>query len=213
MLTVRTLSAGLLVLGLLAAPVLADQVVYTASIPLSTTNWSQTMSIPKFDQAPCTLDSICFELLGHVEGTAKFESLDAAPTTVTMNLAATIKLNRPNNTPLVTCIPLVQTIDNVTAFDGVIDFGGTSGKTYTGLSGNDTESACVSSPADIALFTGPGNILLPTTAVGSSSGSGAGNLILQFATSASAGVQVTYFYHCPTATEQTTWGSVKQLFR
>jgi hypothetical protein len=202
---------GLLVLGLFGVAQ-ADTIVYTASIPLATTNWSQSMSIPKFDH-PCMLDSVCFELMGYVEGAAKFESLDAAPATVTMNLQATITLNRPNNTPLVTVIPLVQTVDNVTAFDGVIDFGGTSGRTYEGLSGDATESACVSSPEDLDLFTGDGNILLPTTAIGTSSGSGAGNLILQFNTSASAGVQVTYFYTCPVGTEQSNWGSIKGLFR
>jgi hypothetical protein len=211
--SLRTLFAGFLILGCLAAPVSADQVVYTSSLPLTPTNWVSSMSIPKFDMEPCVLDSICFTLAGHAEGFARFESMDSDPATVTMTLQATITLMRPDMTPLVTVIPLVSTLDNVTAFDGVIDFGGTSGRSYDGLAGDNTETGCHSSPEDIALFTGTGSIVLPTDAVGSSHGSGAGNLVLWFNTSASAGVEVTYYYHCPTGVEETSWGSVKQLFR
>ena len=111
-------------------------------------------------------------------------------------------------------IPVAQTVDNVTAFDNVIDFGGTSGKTYSGLSGDKTEGRCTSAAADIALFTGTGNIVLPCVAAGSSNGSGAGNLILQFNTSASAGAQVTYYYStCEVPARQGTWGKIKSLYK
>jgi hypothetical protein len=130
-----------------------------------------------------------------------------------MNLQATITLQRPDLSTLVTVIPLAQTSDFVTAFDGSIDFGGTSGKTYSGLSGDATESNCVTDPADLALFTGTGTIVLPAKAIGTSTGSGAGNLILQFNTSASAQANVTYWYHCPSPTEESSWGAIKSLYR
>ncbi len=214
--SLRKLLACLTVLGLcaiLSASVSgAGTITYNASVTLSPTNWNTTLSFPKFDQDCDCLQSICFQLDGHVEGSAKFESMDGSPTTVTMSLQSTITLMRPDLTTLVVVIPLANTSDNVTAFDGLIDFGGTSGKTYADLSGNATDSQCSSSAADKALFCGTGNISLPIKALGTSNGSGAGNLILQFATSASAGATVTYTYDCGTPVSPSTWGRIKVLF-
>lgn len=204
--------AATLILG--AAVGSAGTVSHSASLPLSSTNWASSMSFPKFDSQLGCLDSICVSLDGHVEGLAKFESLDAAPATVTMNLQATLTLQRPDATTMVVTIPVAQTVDNVTAFDAVIDFGGTSGKTYADLSGDKTEGRCTSTAADLALFTGAGNIALPCLATGSSNGGGAGNLMLQFNTSASAGAQVTYYYSaCQVPALRGTWGAIKSLYR
>jgi hypothetical protein len=184
--------------ALSAASAQAATISYNDSIPLSSTNWNSSVSIPLFNPGLGTLTSIDFYLEGYVEGSAKFESLDAAPATITMNLAANINLQRPDLSNLAVVLPLAATIDNVTAHDGVIDFGGTSGKTYPMLS--DLDSTTTSSPpplSDLVLFTGIGNILLPVSAMGSSSGSGAGNLLQQFNTSASAFVEVTYHYDVP----------------
>jgi len=191
----------------------AETMIFIASAPLASTNWNQTMSIPKFPLDSSCLESVCFRLEGHVQGAARFESIDAAPATVSMNLQSTITLQRPDGSILVTTIPLAQTVDNVAAFDGAIDFAGTSGKTYSDLSGDKTESACTSALADRVLFTGSGDIVLPVAALGTSYGSGAGNLILQFNTSASAQAVVTYTYHCAVGVETSSWGQVKSIYR
>ncbi len=213
----RVLTIGLVMVAFCLALVpvaVAETITHNVSIPLATTNWNSSVTIPKFDMGPnCILDSVGFCLYGHVEGQAKFESLDASPATITMNLQATIALQRPDNTILATVIPLAQTSDNVTAYDGVFDFGGTSGKTYAALSGDKSESAVTSAPADLALFTGPGNIILPAVATGTSNGSGSGNLILQFNTSASVTASIVYCYHCVSPVENTTWGAIKALYK
>jgi len=61
-----------------------------------------------------------------------------------MNLPATITLKRPDDTPLASVIPLANTVDEVTTFDDTIDFGGTSGRTCSDLSGNKSETGCTS---------------------------------------------------------------------
>jgi len=217
MFTMSHVFKGLLVLTacavLLPAGSSAETIVHTDNVALSTTNWNDSVTIPKFSLDPLCLQSVCIELSGHVEGTAKFESLDAAPATIDMNLQATITLQRPDTTPLVTVTPLVNSSDLVTAHDGVIDFGGDSGRTYADLSGDAIESGCTSIPADMALFSGTGNIVLPAVALGTSNGSGAGNLLLQFNTSASVGVTVTYTYDCTIAAEDATWSEIKGLYR
>lgn len=216
MLSLRKVFVGICLLAIIAivfpASSFATEITHTATVPLATTNWNETVTIPKFQLDPLCLQSVCIELRGHVEGAAKFESLDAADAEIIMNLQATLTISRPDNTPLVTVIPLANTVDSVTAFDDVIDFGGTSGKTYTDLSGNAIETGCTIDAADLVLFSGAGNILLPMGATGTSNGSGAGNLILQFATSASVEVIVTYTYDCSVPTQATTWGKIKNLY-
>lgn len=178
----------------------ADSVMYNDSIPLSTTNWSSSVTIPQFNPTLGILDSIEFSLAGHVEGDASYESLDAAPATVTLELAAEIELQRPDNSVLVAALPLVQTVENAAAHDGNIDFDGPSGSTFDNLSGDQTEMATLGPPvlpSDLAIFVGFGSISLPVEASGASQGSGAGNLLLQFHTSASADVAVTYNYTVP----------------
>lgn len=175
----------------------ADTIMFSDNVALQSTNFMTSVVLPKFDPSLGTLDKVTLKLSGHVEGMAQFESLDADPATVEMELAAEIKLQRPDLSTLVVTLPLVMTTDNVTAFDGMIDFGGTSGKSYPLLTADDVDSVMTMSMMDLALFTGPGNIMLPVMATGASTGSGAGNLLLQFSTSASANVMVTYDYTVP----------------
>jgi hypothetical protein len=169
-------------------------VTYTDSVPQTVTNWNNSVSVPLFDPSLGTLDSVSFTMTGYVQGTGQFESLDATPSTVTMDLAATLKLKRPSGSTLVISLPDFNTSDNVTAYDGITDFGGTSGKTYSNVGANDTESVNTSSPSDMTLFTGVGNITLPVSATGSSNASGPGNIVESFATTAWADVSVTYNY-------------------
>jgi len=165
-----------------------------ASFGPATTNWSTSLSLPKWDPTLFpgqVLTGVSFTLNGSVTGSASFESLDAQPATINMNLQATIVLTDPNSNVLVTVIPVANTSDLASAFDGVIDFGGTSGKQYLGLTGSASNSG---TSGNFALFTGAGNVLLPVTASGTSSGSGAGNLLTLFATTAGADASVTYTY-------------------
>ncbi len=177
-----------------AVPVPPVEVCYERHIDLATTNWDNSIEIPKFDPALGELVAVNWELTGYVEGNASFESLDAAPATITMNLEATITLFAPDNSQLDAVIPVVQTVDNVDPFDGAIDFGGLSGRAYLGV--NDTEQAVdsTSNPAFLAQFIGLGNVSLPVTAVGTSNASGAGNLLTLFQTSASAHIEICYKY-------------------
>lgn len=160
----------------------------------ATTNWSSSLLLPQWDPALFpgqVLTGVSFTLDGSVTGNASFESLDAAPATINLNLQSTITMLDPNNVPVVTVIPVANTSDLASAFDGVIDFGGTSGKSYLGLSGTASNSG---TSGNLALFTGSGSVLMPVSATGTSSGSGAGNLITQFATSAGAEATVTYTF-------------------
>lgn len=192
---IRLSTSALLLAGTgFAAGVPQQQVCFTDSVPLSTTNWNSSVSIPQFDSSLGILQSVDFELAGGIFGSAAIESLDAAASVVTTDYQAAITLTRPDMSVLVVSIPNQNFVDNLTQFDGAADFGGTSGITHPGITTMDMQSISSSAPADLALFTGVGNIVLPVTAAGSSIASGSGNLITQFLTDAEADVKVCYNY-------------------
>jgi len=197
----RFLLIGMIVCGLTTFAAANDQietVEFSDSIGLMTTNWNSMVTVPKFDPSLGTLLSIDFTLNGHVEGTAMYESLDAAASVITLDLQAEIELQRPDNSTIGVVIPVVQVIDNATAHDGMIDFDGSSGGTFPGLMGNDSDTFSSPPPAsDLVDFTGPGTIDLPVIATGASVATGAGNIVSQFNTSASAEVTVIYTYKVP----------------
>jgi len=194
----RVLPALFATLGF-GATALAGQVSFQGNVPLTTTNWQQSVSLTKFDPALGDLLGVVVSLEAHNEGTAAFENQDAASATVTMTFSTRIEVLRPDNSLILFAQPSVNTSDDATAFDGVLDFAGPSGRAYNNLSQtvNQAYNAVPPSP-DLALFTGPagnpGTITLPVTAVGLSTGTGAGNLTLAFTSQASAVVTVQYLY-------------------
>lgn len=166
------------------------------TVPTQSTNFiDKLLTFNKFDTSLGTLTSIDFSLTGYVEGTARYESLDASSSTVTLNLGASVELQRPDGSQLVLSLPTVIINDSATTFDGLIDFNGGSGGTFNNLNASKNELFSTSSLADLLLFSGPGTIGLTIDGFGASSGSGPGNLITQFATSAGADVTVTYNYN------------------
>ena len=177
---------------------LAATISFSDSIPRTTTNSTDSVSIGLFDTTLGNLQSIDFSLTGIIDGEAGAESRDNRPTTVSLTLGGTITLQRPDSSTLVAVLPSLNRVFNATAYDGVTDFMGGSGETFLGLNTSASNSATLApvSAADLALFAAPGGglINLPVVAVASSTGSGAGNLITQFSTDAAARVEVTYTF-------------------
>jgi len=173
-------------------------VTETASVGLTTTNFDEVVSVNQFDDTMGALQSVTFTLEGFVEANASVESLDAAPAEVTTNISVTLTLTETilNNTLVVTVPSLSETF-NATAFDGTIDFAGTSGIAYTGLTADQTETNTFTDAATLGLFTGLGTVDLNLNALAESFASGAGNLITQFATQAGGNISVNYAYDVP----------------
>jgi hypothetical protein len=135
-------------------------------------------------------------LTGGVQGSIRFESLDEAATTISTGLQAMITLKRPDNSTIVVTTPASNFVDNVSSYDGLTDYIGTSGRTYAGLSASANSSKHSPPPnSDLALFTGVGTIFLPVSAIATSYASGSGNLQTIFVTDASAELKVTYTYN------------------
>jgi PEP-CTERM motif len=178
-----------------AAATQAATITFSDSIPLTTTDWTDSVSIPLFDPSQGTLTSILFTLGGGIQGSIALENLDSSPIAVTGTLQAIITLERPDNSDLAVVLPTASTSTVLDPFDGAIDFNGPSGESLTGLASTASTTATSPPPAsDLTMFTGVGVVVLPVTAEGNSVATGSGNLATVFLTSASANVDVTYTF-------------------
>ena len=211
--------AAVLVLSLggLALDAQAGSVSYVVTTPASPylgggIHSFAPLSFPKFDLSGQCLEEVCVRLDGSVFGFVGMENYEGFPKILTSNFTAKISLTRPDLTSLAVVQPAVPTSNPVTAFDGSVDYAGTSGLTISGLGAADTDSTCLASPADLALFSGPGSIALPCTALSLCTQLGANSWT--FGIQAVAVGKITYIYaECATPTRPATWGSVKSLYR
>ena len=162
--------------------------------PPAQTNYTRSLSLGRFDPLLGTLQSVSIALSGLVTGNIRVESEDQQPATVTESLQATITLQRPDSSTLVVAIPVASFTDSFTAYDGLTDFGGTSGATRDNITGTQDTSVTTSTLEDLVLFTGTANILLPISAAGTSVATGAGNIVSSFTTFAGASAIVSYTY-------------------
>lgn len=183
--------AGLMLTGILSGASAAT-VSFSDTIAEQSTNWTSNFVLPYFDSNLGTLDSITFLLSGVGDVDAGIESLDAAPSTITASYLIT----------LVTGVPASLTLAmtdsgafSATAFDGTVDFAGTSG---THLLAHLTGSTSNTLLSGLGAYENPGGVgtySIGATASGGSTFSGAGNLISLIQTQAGATIEVTYSYH------------------
>ncbi len=204
-------------LGLLASEARAASVSYFGTYPLTqylnggTRNFP-AFSFPKFDVHGQCLTSVCVTVDGGLAGFISFENFQPTPATVNVTYTGTITLKRPDNSTILAVQPLTTTTDNVTAYDGGADYGGTSGKTYPNVNATEADSLCLSSNADLALFTGAGTIALPASALDQASQTGASGWSI--GVQAYATVKLTYNYQdCTTPAEPKSWGRIKSNYR
>jgi hypothetical protein len=206
---------ALLALGLAALPASAATVTYSATVPLQTTDWSTTLDFPKFDPMTGMLTSVTVEVRDSLVHKIEYENTSTSSgSTFHDSTYVTVDVMRPASTSLVTAISKLYKAGTVALYDGAIDYAGTSGVTFDGLVNCTTWSSTTAAPADLALFTGAGNVTLPCQAAAyflfSYSG---GNANYRLTTQAAASVTLTYTYTAVVPAQATSWGRIKSLYR
>lgn len=168
----------------------------TAIVPQQLTDYDTVVSMDLFDDMGGTLvlQSVTFSIDGSIFGSAAVENLGASNQTVDTTLSAELTLTDALMNTLVVTIPTISNSFDATAFDGTIDFDGTSGITYPELSANQYEEETYTDAATLAFFTGMGTADFGFDAAATSRAVGGGNLITQFRTEASGIVKVVYEY-------------------
>jgi hypothetical protein len=167
----------------------------TATIAAAPTDFIRTVSIQQFDPSLGTLTSIDIINGGTFVSRIQVESLDSAPSIITGTVSGSLQLTGPGilGTGLVTTGSSNETF-NATAFDGAIDFGGTSGHDFGPQSAFGSQAATVTDASDLAAFTGTGIVTFNEAAHATSSAGGAGNVVTHITSSASGTVSVVYHY-------------------
>lgn len=195
----RGLLSALLGIALLAGTAEAGIITQSLSYGPATTSWNHTFTFNQFDPSLGVLQSVLIELESDVSGLVQFEHLGASAATIDTTLAATTTLYRPDNTPWLNVMPSAATSNTVGGYDGLTDYGGTSGVTHPGLLGSLAGSYTATSPAELALFTGLGSIGIDGSAVSASAVNSpdSGNLLALIQANAGAQVTVTYSYAVP----------------
>lgn len=206
----KKISSAILAVAFVACTGFANAAIITEG-PLSyptvgyaPADWSQLLSFNQFPAWKGTLTSVDITLAGDIAGTILLENQSGDPATLTGTLQAELHLKRPDGTDLLLAIPLTTQVFNASGYDGVLDFGGTSGTTRSGLSANDTVNGSFSAASDLALFTGSGQIDLPLAAIAKSTGSGSGTMFGGYITNAAGTATIVYNYAPATTPEPST---------
>lgn len=160
----------------------------TQDVPVQSTDWSTTRTFARFDPALGVLQRIELEMIARCEADIRLECFDNAPSIVSSTAAFAVQLARPDASAIAVSAPSISFSDTLSAYDGVLDFDGTSGESHLGIVAADTQLASLTSPADLALFTGPagvpGTIALQLTGSATSFATGGSALVVSFQTRA-----------------------------
>lgn len=174
----------------------AGTIVHSGSLSQATTNWTRSFQVDQFDTqgGARVLEQVVIEMFANLSGTARFENRDNQSRTVhiTMNSTLSIALGAD---VLASAAPGMGGTYNVGAFDGLIDFGGVSGRTVQALNDTQSNQRTLHMPVDdLAPWIGGGQVTLSASATAVSFASGGGNLLAMFQTTAGIDFAISYVY-------------------
>lgn len=176
---------------------------YTTAIQF--TDWVNTVTFPQFDTGLGTLVSVRFEIVGTARSISRVENLDPVPYAGVISGAQVDSVVKDSlGTPLVSMVQYVKFTNNLAAYDGLSDYGGSSG--VSNARRTATGSAINLVPPPYAAYEGVGSYSLTIEAVGTGFCVGPANYLLQVRPE--LGVTVTVYYDYEEAAIPTTIGDL-----
>lgn len=209
--------AMLLVLALgslcaVAGSASADTYTVCDSIPRTTfQDVTLTLDIPEFPFQDCYLIDAVVTLDVKVDGRFFGENTgNCGPAGCAWrdSIYASVSLSDLNGAPLFSDFSFVDS-GTVTGYDGVLDFGGTSG--YTSPYFWTPYASFVMTYPDLSIFDTPVPVTIDAEAW--TQLMNPGNGAYGVATYIEAKVCVTYTFECATSVEPATWGAIKRQFQ
>ncbi|MEZ4660429.1 MAG: choice-of-anchor E domain-containing protein [Caldilineaceae bacterium] len=172
-------------------------ITYTDTIPsLIFQGPTANLTFPQFDPTLGVLTGVQVSLSGDVSGTLGYENVNGAINTFNIDYEVNLTVDLPNATTANASGMVAETLPNVPAFDGVLDYGGTSGGQRP-IAVPLVNTVQFTDTPTLALFAGAGTIALPVAATSAFTVTGQGPAVAQFNTSAAAAGTVRYFYVVP----------------
>lgn len=170
----------------------AATLTYSGVIPLTPTDWTNTVTVPRFNIPGATLTAVTVEVQGYITNRLSAESKSNLARTITVTNTTDLVVTAPN-------LPTIQTAltngDKVplSGYDGTDNFAGTSGFSI----GADAEVEDEDNVTNLTPWVGSGTVGVVATAKATSGYSGPADYSFQTQTSASACIIVTYTYDEP----------------
>ncbi len=176
----------------------AESLVYTDTVPItSVSTYPKSFTFPQFNPTLGILTNVTITVTGEFTGSAGYENLDVNPAAVNAQVIANLQVNTPNNSSLNIGGSMLTINDTPPAFDGTIDFSGSSGKTYS-FAQTVTMVGNYGAADNLTPYVGNGLLNSPITASSAWSGSGsAADLLTSVKTRAGATAQIRYVYAIP----------------
>jgi PEP-CTERM motif len=187
----------------LAAGANAATVTFTDSFGLATTNWTQAIGASQFNGALGTLNSATFFFTDDILQSFKAENTGSVADILTPVAGANMFFRLGTTVLQTTTLTGGGTSFNATAFDGVSNFAGTSGKDFGTVTANANGSYTVTGAALAALIGSGtvGSVGYNVRAVGNGSiASDNGNLDSSISTQARYNLRLVYDYTARTNT-------------
>lgn len=168
---------------------------------VDTTTGSNTVkhcTLPQFDTSLGVLTKVDVTVTADTDTQQKVENKDETPHTMTSAVTVELDVQRTDGTNVaMVSIPTPNESFAASAFDGTLDYGGTSGKTFDVQTGHESKTLSFNAEGDLAMFKGTGTYDFPVLAKALWSCSGSGNAACEVDTYASAEITVTYAYTPP----------------
>lgn len=185
--------SGVLAVLLAAEAASAGQLWHTATLSIQYTDWTNTISLPQFDPAYGTLTGVTIQLDSTFRTTSRVENTTAVPAPATISGAlGTLTAFDPSALALLAVAPVVKFTNNLAVYDGLADYGGSSGISNARRATTATAVQPLLPP--FTAFEGTGHIDLTLSALGTGFCVGPANFLLQVRPEMGASVTVIYDY-------------------
>jgi hypothetical protein len=165
----------------------------TASVSATPTDWTNSLAVGQFDPALGTLTAVDIVNAGSITSQIKVENVDAAAAAITATVSGSLTLSGAGFNSLVTNSSSSKTF-NAGPYDGTVDFDDPSGHDFGPQTASGSASLTITDPNALSYFIGTGSVNLTEVAHATSAANGAGNLVAQISTSATAQISVVYHY-------------------
>lgn len=169
-----------------------QQITHILTFPEATANQTRLGQIPQFDPALGILESVEIRVDGRFVSNIRVENLDPTPSAITSTVGGFVILVGPGVSSEVNA-PEASEVFYATAFDGTLDFAGSSGRDFGARTVTGSGSFLLSNADDLSHYRGSGTVSFSLTTAATSRVSG-GNLAAIINSTAGARVEVVYHY-------------------
>lgn len=186
---------------LLVGPGTVNQAQIRETLDLRT-NWTTTHTVSQFNPLLGTLQSVVVKNSGQMTNGVRVENLSMGASTITVNVTGSLVLNGPSLPTTTATINAPQFAFASPAYDGVLDYGGSSGRTFPTTFTSGSAQQILTAPSALAAFIGTGTLNFTQAASATVVRVGNGSAV-NVTTSAQGMLEIIYVYATPSTITNT----------